>query len=648
MATPLVRIPQPQGGTMYAFASAARDITRAFNNADLKFEFSRFALLDLPDFTTSVNNSNTFDFTRLKDTSGANYTPSVVGPNVDFSQTFQNYVLNSEELLLQDDDFDPVILSSDAEKLFFKWLSAVGAIRFTAADSMQSNVGNYTESPDSAQIGQVYSRVVKYLGTIDAENDIAYKGNAYHEVYINVPSSVGNTPVVLFEPRNFNTTSNRIYADPQWIEGRDNQTHPDPNLNLSPVVDAYSAQNGAYYDIDTNGTNSVCIDWDEQSYYGITDDSTVKNMNDYAKRGQDFRFNAILVYYDLYSASIPAQRSTNLYGILILDDIKTQGGIGSKINEQIKYKPNEITGLNGNAFSLKLNIKFNTSLDNVGVETNVNDFTTFSMDLFMDTTTLLENAAELLIEANERYYNITQRLDDIENLVLASESAEDLENRIKKLEDDFQNTSVQLQDSDSLLKLITKTNDKINSLINGTIPVELQYNTDVLFNGIGTSIDKSVPNKIKVNSVVKGYENLKLFIWDISTSTIAGNLDNLNQLDIQSSGSGLSQYGVWCKLKPFTNRISLINKFSTNIANDDLNIYIDDSNVSWKEGQIIKITFETININGNNIKIHTGSSTGFNQLIADIIPAQLLSNKPYIELVCVNPIVYQFEVDIIR
>lgn len=648
MATPLVRIPQPQGGTMYAFASAARDITRAFNNADLKFEFSRFALLDLPDFTTSVNNSNTIDFTRLKNTSGQTYQPSNVGPNVDFAQTFQNYVLNAEELILQDDDFDPVLLSTDAEKLFFKWLSAIGAIRFRAADSLQSNVGNYVEDPDSTQTGQVYDRVVKYLGTIDAENDIAYKGNAYHEVYINVPSSVGNTPTVLFDPSNFNTTANKLYADPTWIEGRTNQTHPDANINLAPVVDAYNVSTGAYYDINTNGSNCVGIDWNEQSYYGITNDSTVKNLGDYAKKGQDFRFNAVLVYYDLYSTSIPSRRSTNLYGILILDDIKTQTGIGSKINEQIKYKPNEITGLNGNAFSLKLNIKFNTSLDNVGVETNINDFTTFSMDLFMDTTTLLENAAELLIRANERYFNITQRLDEIERLVLASETAEDLEARILQLENDFQNTSTQLEDSDSLLKLITKAHDKLNSLIDGTIPVELQYNTDVLFDGLGTSIDKSVPNKIKVNSSVKGYENLRLFTWDISTSTVVEQLNNLNQLDIGASGAGLSQYGVWCKLKPFTNRISLIDKFSTNIANDDLNIYIDDSTNSWKEGQITKITFESINMNGNNIKVHTGTSTGFNRLIADITPSHLLSNKPYIEVVCINPVTYQFEVDIIR
>lgn len=648
MATPLVRIPQPQGGTMYAFASAARDITRAFNNADLKFEFSRYALLDLPDFTTPSSGSNTIDYTNLLESSGVAYSPSGGGANVDFAQVFQNYALNAEELILQDDDFDPVILKSDAEKLFFKMMSEVGAIRFRSADSTESNIGNYTEDPNSTQTGQVYDRIVKYLGTIDAENDIAYLGNTYHEVYINVPSSAGTTPTVLFEPSNYNTTANQLYADSQWIEGRDNQTHPDPNLDLSPIVDSYDNSLGPYYDINTNGTNSVGIDWREASYYGITSDSTVKNLNDYSKKGSDFRFNAVLVYYDLYSASIPARRSTNLYGILLLDDIKDIGGTGYRINEQLKYKPNEITGLNGNAFSLKLNLKFNTSLDNVGVETNVNDFTTFSMDLFMDTTTLLENAAELLIRANERYAGLEKRLNELEGLVLASETAEDLDIRVSELENDFQNTSIQLQDSDSLLKLITKAHDKLNSLIDGTIPVELQYNSDVLYDGLGTSVDKSIKNKIKVNNTTKGYENLKLFTWDLASSSVSDPITTTNTFDIQISGAGLSQYGVWCKLKPFTNRISFIDKLSTSVANDDFNIYIDDSTNSWKEGQIVKITFDSIDMNGSNIKIRTSKSGGYNQLIADISPADLITSRPYIEVICVNPTTYQFEVDIIR
>jgi hypothetical protein len=645
MATPLVRIPQPMGGTMYAFASSARDMTRAFNSSDLNFEFSKYALLDLPDFTDSVNGSNTIDFElKLKQPSGQAYIAGM--PNVDFAQTFQNYALNMEELLLQDDDYDPIILQSDAEKIFFKWLSSLGAIDFITADSNQTLLGNYTEKVNGNLASANYDRVVKYLGTIDVENDVAYQGNTYHEVYINVPTSVGYTPTVLFKPSNYNTSATKLYAS-DYIEGRAGQTHPDPNININTVVDAYALSSGPYYNIQTNATNSVGIQFDPSAYEEINNDVDVKSLLDFAKKGQKFNFNAILVYYDIYSQSVPANRATNLYGILILDDIQDSYGPGSKINEQIKYKPNEITGLNGNAFSLKLNLKFNSSLDNVGVETSINDFTTFSMDLFMDTTTALENATELLIQANNRYGAVVNRLDAIENIVAAKENATALLSRIVSLEDSFQNASIQLADSNSLLELITKAHNKINSLIDGTIPVELQYNTDVLFAGKGTEVDKSIPNKIKINSTVDGYTLNSVYLWNMVANAIATQLSSTVQFDAGNVGNGSGKFAIWSRLESFTNRLSLRGLISTD-PESNLNIYIDDSLTAWKSGQTFKITFDTINMSGNNIKIWTSKTTGFDKLVADIDATQLITNKPYIELVCINPANYQFEADILR
>ena len=645
MATPLVRIPQPMGGTMYAFASSARDMTRAFNSSDLNFEFSKYALLDLPDFTDSVNGSNTIDFElNLKQASGQEYVAGM--PNVDFAQTFQNYALNLEELLLQDDDYDPVILQSDAEKIFFKWLSALGAIDFVAADSNQTLLGNYTEKVNGAFASDNYDRVVKYLGTIDVENDVAYQGNTYHEVYINVPTSVGYTPTVLFKPGNYNTTATKLYAS-DYIEGRAGQTHPDPNININTVVDDYTSNSGAYYNIQTNATNSVGLEFNANAYEEINNNPDIKSLLDFAKKGQKFTFNAILVYYDIYSQSVPANRATNLYGILILDDIQDSYGPGSKINEQIKYKPNEVTGLNGNAFSLKLNLKFNSSLDNVGVETSVNDFTTFSMDLFMDTTTALENATELLIQANNRYANIDARLDSIENLVTASEDTASLINRVAELEEDFQNASIQLADSNSLLDLISKAHNRINKLIDGSIPVELQYNTDVIFAGKGTEIDKSIPNKIKINSTIDGYTLSSVYLWNISGNAIAGQISTTNKFDVGLAGAGASKFAIWSRLESFSNRLSL-NGLIENDPESDLNIYIDDGVISWKKGQTFKIVFDTINMLGNNIKIWTSTTTNYDVLVADINPSQLITNKPYIELVCIDPANYQFEADILR
>ena len=646
MATPLVRIPQPQGGTMYAFASAARDITRAFNSADINFEFSKFALLDLPDFTQSVNNSNTIDFElNLKEPSGQAYNATM--PNVDFAQSFQNYALNLEELLLKDDDYDPILLASDAEKIFFKWLSSLGAIDFRPTDSNESSTGAYAENDNAILGGSNYDKVVKYLGSIDAENDVAYQGNTYHEVYINVPTSVGYTPLVLFKPTDYNTSATKLYLDANNtnVEGREGQTHPDPNINLLPIVDVGSTNNtAAYYDIATNATNSVQIDFNTASYEPIQNNPDVQSLLDYAKTGQQFRFNAVLVYYDLYSSSIPANRATNLYGILILDDITDAYGPGSKIHEQIKFKPNEVTGLNGNAFSLKLNLKFNSSLDNVGVETSVNDFTTFSMDLFMDTTTALENATELLLQANNRYNKIVERLDSLENVILGTAQAAALEGRIKELEDDFTASSLQLQDSNALLSLINNAHNKINQLIDGTIPVELQYNTDVIFAGKGTNIDKSVAGKIKVNNTVDGYVVNDVFQWDISSGVVAGSiLSGTNQFDTTNANIN----GVWSKLNSYSNRLSLKNKLTADPLNGNLNIYIDDSVVGWTLGQSFKIAFDTIDVDGNNIKVWTNKSGGWSN-IADIDPSQLITNKPYIELVCTDPQNYVFEVDILR
>lgn len=646
MATPLVRIPQPQGGTMYAFASSARDMTRAFNSSDLNFEFSKYALLDLPDFTDSVNGSNTIDFAlNLKQASGQAYVPGQ--PNVDWAQTFQNYALNMEEILLKDDDYDPVILASDSEKIFFKWLSALGAVSFRPTDSNESTTGAYAENDNAILGGSNYDRVVKYLGTIDAENDVAYQGNTYHEVYINVPTSVGNTPLVLFKPTEYNTTATKLYptdSNAANIEGREGQTHPDPNINLAPVVDGWTANQGAFYDISTNATDSVGIDFDSASYAGIQNNPDVKSLLDYAKTGQQFRFNAVLVYYDLYSQSVPANRSTNLYGILILDDILDTYGPGTKIHEQIKFKPNEVTGLNGNAYSLKLNLKFNSSLDNVGVETSVNDFTTFSMDLFMDTTTALENATDLLLQANNRYSTVTDRLDSLENIILGTAKAAALEARVKELEDDFTSSSLQLQDSTALLELVNNAHSKINQLIDGTIPVELQYNTDVIFAGKGTTIDKSIAGKIKVNNSIDGYAVLPVFRWDIASKTTIDQLSSSNIFDPNTA----NQYGAWSKLVPFSNRMSLKNLLLSNPFNGDLNIYIDDSTNGWSEGQIFRIALDNIDINGNNIKIWTSSSTGFNQAIANIDPSQLITTTPYIEVVCMDPSNYVFEADILR
>ena len=160
------------------------------------------------------------------------------------------------------------------------------------------------------------------------------------------------------------------------------------------------------------------------------------------------------------------------------------------------------------------------------------------MDLLMDTTTALENATELLLQANHRYSSVVDRLDTIENLVTASEESANVLNRVASLESDFQNSSIQLADVNSLLDLITKAHNKINSLIDGTIPVELQYNTDVIFAGKGTEVDKTIANKIKINSTIDGYSLSGVYLWNMAAKAIATQLSSSVQFDAGNAGNG--------------------------------------------------------------------------------------------------------------
>lgn len=632
---------------MYAFSSAARDLTRAYYNPDINFEYSKFALIDIPVVSDpGVTGANFIEFENLRQASGVAYTPDG-NANVDFAQTLQNYVLNFENFILNDDDFDSAIYSTDAEKILFKWLHHLGAFEVKTANSQQvvSGYSRAIENEDTTDTGNSYSRVVKYIGNIDVSNDKNYQGNTYNEIFVNVPSSVGYTPEILFKSTPYNTTATAYNANANGgiINGRNGQTHPDAFLTLDALADTAIGT----ISLDPVDVYNYGIEWNSTLYSKIANDPKLNNFQEFSKRGGDFRFNAILVYYDLYSKSNISNKSTNLYGILILDNFKDDpNSTGWYIPELSKYKPNDVTGLNGNAFALKLNVKFNSSLDNVGVELNINDYSTFSMDIFLDTTTALENAAKLLVDAGNSYAAIAQRVAELENLMAYSTSTNYSE-RISSLETSIENASLNYASSTSILDMITSVNTRLNQMISGVIPTEIQYNTNVLAEGDGIKIDKSNPSMIKIVNDNNGYTLNSIFNYEFIPS-ISGSLiapSNLFNLNLTAST------GLITRIRPFENLIRINTDNGT--MTGDLNIYLDDSINTWKNGQTIKFSFKNqipigIPTLGNyKINIYTDKNNSY-VLKASIDSSNILSQKPYFELICIDEINKTFELEIIR
>jgi hypothetical protein len=651
MATPLVRIPQEQGGTLYAFASAARDLTRAYQNPDINFEFSKFALINLsPVAVPSLGATNNYiQFSNLYDASGAAYDDTTVdNANVHFAQTFQNYALNFEQLILNDDDFDPILLKSDAEHIMFKWLYEIGAVKWQPATSQQVSTGfsRVIEPDDSTQTGAEYAQLVKYVGNIDVSNDKNYQGNTYNEIFINVPSVVGHTPEILFKSGQYNTTST-IYNPADFIEGRANQVHPDSNLNCEALADS----NQGEINFNPNVEPTYGIEFDSSKYAKIINNPELSTLFDYSKMGSDFSFNAILVYYDIYSKSTTANKATNLYGILILDNFKEDQNLdGWYIPSLTKYKPNDVTGLNGNAFALKLNVKFNTSLDNVGVEKSINDFTTFSMDIFLDTSAALDQATKLLMAANSRYDGIAQKVQELESLLLTTTQVGEFGSRLTELETLVVDAKLNYANSSSLLGLIQSTNKRINQLLDGTVPSSVQYNIDVIKQGDGTEIDKSAPGLLTLKNKVYGYDIVDAYNFDVS-GTSSSNWQVGSKISVANlfNAGTASSTALWVRFKNYTNRINLWLD-NTSPLNSDINIYIDDSITTWKKGHVLKFNFKSNFLpNGKRIKFFTdkNGTNGWKQ-IGLINESEILNSKPYIEIICVDEINKSFEIDILR
>ena len=263
--TPFITPINTTGGTFYTFSSAAEDLTLSFNtDTPNKFRFSKFALLNIPDFLTSDPVLNTV---RLKAIPGAfehvdfRRTTKL---NHFFAESFQNYCLNLETMILSDQNYNPRNPRTVSERVFFKWLKELGALRFNKQNVQGLNDIRFTEEQDSAN---VYNRVVQYIGDIDFVNNLSTQVNSYSEVYVHIPTEVGNFSNVYFksiiDSDNYAPTMSfsRLLDgnDNSFISGRHYNDYSPAGLDTHAYYDQANTTNNLYqqYKRKTTATNFV-------------------------------------------------------------------------------------------------------------------------------------------------------------------------------------------------------------------------------------------------------------------------------------------------------------------------------------------------------------------------------------------------------
>lgn len=670
MPTPLIKTLNTQSGTFYTFSSGTRDITQQFQNDGIKFSFSKFACVKIPNIKTPLSKKNDIQFDTI-DGAIINST-NLSDNNLSIAESFQNYALNFESLILEQPTYDSTIKSSVSERLFFKWLKELGGIRFRDANSFESVVSRFVEE-NSTDIGsQQYENVVKYIGDLQVVNSVKRNGDVYSQIYINIPTVDGGTPVVLF-----NTISDANYypsmsitSSSEFISGRDgSSTHP-AGLSLSAFYDyddfvSFTGSNelwmggtpqpNTYYTEPVSFTNAanteitkirsdyglvgsdisyvrskldgVSIDWDLSNYADIVNsNNTITTLTEYNRTGSSktFEFNAILVYYDFYDISNPTNKATNLYGVLFLDNIETTVVDGGFIKPFIKFKHNPITKLNGNSYGLKLNLKFDSTFENAAIETVINDYDSYSLNLFSDALNELKQSSQYLMESKmELMKNLTQ-IQDIQNLPFFTDKLDMLATKVASLEVAFSNANLMINDAQSLIDAVGNLSSRLDLILNGQTPVSVSVSYSNLVNADGIGFDV-LNNKLAIRNKNQRYSNIIQMGLDFSYG-------NANEI----------------KILPFTNLF--VETTSSVVANDIVTLNIDDSLNPWKTGQTYELSFNGVyDMNGFNIIIKTDKSNKFNsgvygKIIGSISSLELNTKSKY-QIICLDEFNYQFLIE---
>lgn len=723
--TPLIRPLQVQGGTFYSFSSASEDLSFTFNNTVNKFKFSKFALLNIPNIDNTYKGQSNIVRLNAPDSAFIDYVSNagkiITGDaNVDFSQSFQSYCLNLESTITGTSGYDSTLKSNISERVFFKWLKEIGAIRYKPANSSEvsplldqntvtiSNGLPVTEkryvegdvTPGTTggfgMTGASYNRVVQYIGNLDIVNSVKNTSNTYSEVYVYIPTRDGNTPTVLFK----NAVDKNYYPNFQWTNSPNNpldaeylygrsysETNPsglttlaifDDDVLGSPTSTYFytgasgSTQTGNWYTprdtantyfsdlIFTDPSNdilvktytgvtggyvrsrldSVGIDFDPNSYQQILENPSISTIEEFNSTplANDFEFNCVLIYYDVYDPANPLDSATNLFGVLFLDDVNSVAG-ENYIPRSKKYRPNPVTKLNGNSYGLKINLRFDTDISQTGVEQAINDYSPFSLSMFMDAMNVLQEASSTLNNSSSDFVQLSNRVTNLENITLSSSTSLNLDRRISEIEHTLAANQALFRNTSSIMQLIDQNYDLVRSILNNQTSVQISYDLDLIKQGSGILVDRSVRNELTLTNLNQDFN----IGSNLSKGTFTQN--SLNTID----------------LLPFSNYFKHVNNGQSLTLSGDLTIRINDGGANqWKTGQRFRISFGDKVYPGNfiiriltnalgNYPISNPTGVPYSTTVVTLRNPDfsIFEYQPVLEIVCIDGDNLKFQVDLI-
>ena len=483
--TPLLRPLRDNGATLYVFPSANEDIGLNLNSRATGVAMSHYALLNLP-----VMFGNT----------------DPKAESIAIATDLQNYMMNLECTLLNQDSYNYQEYHTVSERAFFHWLKSFekryNNSKLSLERTQNGNDVYYKETDNT-------NRLVQCFGAIDAGNSLSTEFGMFNETYVNIPTSYGNGPV-FFKQVQDSSETNYIYGktyntgDSEHLQGRKNNV--DTLKILSDVKPKYD--NGTSYKLDDayeivkdiNEIQSACRVFtnDKNIQINSYDDVNIDQKTQFSGKYCDitlnpceFGFNAILLYYSVYDQNDTTKTAyaINLFGIVFLDSPSSVQNGQAKIPSLIKKK--SFGGANkanffGNSYSFRVNIKTLSVYDNT--DAMIQDNTTMSSINSVDFSDVVSNL---------------NRAIDVMNTNVQSTMA---------IQDAYMTT---LKLTDENKQKLQELEDKLDGYLNGSKTsgiVSQNIRTRVIQPITDTSIDSSVSDgnnmiKIQLNKQLTDFIN---------------------------------------------------------------------------------------------------------------------------------------------
>ena len=727
--TPFIKPIPNNKGILYTMQSALNDMTTVFSQDNKRFRMSKFALVNLPSFEVpNADGDNTVQLGGIGDEFLYNNT-AIYGANMTkyLAESFQNYCLNFEALLMSNPGFDTTVQRTVSERVFWKWVKESGAIRFRKANSLEidnnvlpdtSNV-RFVEEDEIIGLGYAYNRVVKYIADIEVVNTVQNQ-NAYTEFYIYIPTQVGSTPYVLFDSirdNNYTMVGQKLENqdwDPQYpdnwtymnvtasaldepydtgrhyddvhpflldIHAHFDYSHSDLTWMITPPstlpvppdpqvpgywFDDPSMNAYAYYTdnmVEYNDMNigdcrnriltrssagsppgsivrmvrsnldGIVVDFDKSHYKAMNENTAIHTFADFNEinGSLDFSYNVILFYYEMYDPANPNTPSTtNLFGVQFLTK-PIQAGTYWKLPSIDKAKPDVFHKINGNSFAHKVNLKFDTSIEGAGQEKSINDYNTFSLDLYIDALTAMRNMAQVYNDNLSYLTNVVDETRAIKELMINDTNSQELLLRIENLEASYLANKALFNNTNSVVGMIEQLYDMYNDILANNTSLSVTYKFDAM----------ELNNLVVLN---------QQYNWKADQLENIGNLIAIPGPKILRLVKYTNYYRhqVYNGTPPLPYDISL---------SDYADVYVNDSEFGWENGQSFDLSFATrIDVGSFAIRVYTDALNRTNGGVYGVSVVSLDSSyfnsgndyMPIIRITCVDKNTLSFVIDKIR